>query len=117
MAVFGLLLALVLLPFGTAMSDAPPALMAFVMALEMTIPMVAWMHWRHRMAPGRSAEMAASMIVPSAAASALFWAGALGESGVYVAQHVAMVPAMLAVMLWRREAYGGPPRRAALPAA
>jgi hypothetical protein len=112
MAAFGLLLALALRPFGTSMGDAPVAVMALVMAVEMTVPMVGWMHFRHRMAPARSAEMAASMLVPSLLAVALHRAGALGETGVMVVQHAVMVPAMLGVMLWQREAYGGPPRTA-----
>ena len=50
-------------------------------------------------------EMAASMIVPSALAIALHWAGALSAGGVLVLQHELMIPAMVGVMLWRYDHY------------
>jgi flagellar biosynthetic protein FliP len=71
----------------------------------MTVPMVAWMHYWHRMPVGRSIEMTLSMILPTAGAVALYWLGAIASDGVLIVQHVVMIPAMLAVMLWRREAY------------
>src|SRR4051812_48450991 len=45
---------------GTSLSDAPAAVSAAVMAFDMTVPMVWWMH--HRGHPKQhNAEMAASM--------------------------------------------------------
>jgi flagellar biosynthetic protein FliP len=52
--------------------------------------------------------MAMSMIVPSVAAAALAWAGVLGSAAALGVQHVVMIPAMLAVMLWRYEDYSHP---------
>jgi hypothetical protein len=90
---------------GASIDDAPIAVSAFVMALTMTVPMVAWMHYRHRMAAARCVEMAASMIVPTLLAVGLYWADALSSHDVMMVQHVVMIPAMLGVMLWRRPAY------------
>ena len=105
MMLLGAPLAMVLMAFGTRLSDASVSVFALVMAVEMTIPMIAWMHYRYRMAPARSVEMTASMVLPSLLAIGLHAAGAIGEDAVLVVQHIVMIPAMLAVMLWRREAY------------
>jgi len=77
------------------------------MALIMSVPMVAWMHYRgHGWAP--AGEMTAAMFVPSFAAIALLWAGIIeGGHTPMMIQHVAMFPAMLAVMLLRRSEYTG----------
>jgi flagellar biosynthetic protein FliP len=98
--------ATVALDAGRWHEDAP-ALMLVSMALTMTVPMVAWMRYRgHGWAPAW--EMTASMFVPTFAAIALLWAGAVTDSGTLMAiQHATMFPAMLAVMLVRREEYGG----------
>ena len=45
------------------------------------------------------------MIVPSLFAAILAWAGVLGDVGALAMQHGVMIPAMLAVMLWRYEDY------------
>jgi hypothetical protein len=84
-----------------------PELMLLGMAFTMSAPMVAWMRYRgHGWAP--SGEMAASMFVPSFAAIALLWAGAVTDSGALLTiQHVAMLPAMLFVMLLRLDEYTG----------
>ena len=84
-----------------------PALFLLSMAFNMTVPMVAWMRYRgHRW--GLTVEMAAAMFVPTFAVIALLWAGA--ESNVHALmgiQHIAMFPAMLGVMLLRRDEYTG----------
>jgi hypothetical protein len=87
--------------------DVEPAELALLwMAFTMSVPMVAWMRYRgHGWAA--SAEMTASMFVPSFAAIALISMGALGEGGAMAIQHVAMFPAMLGVMLLRRDEYSG----------
>jgi hypothetical protein len=75
------------------------------MAVSMTVPMVAWM--RHRGHGWLSCwEMAAAMIVPTIGALALLEAGALGDAHAAMGiQHVVMFPAMLGVMLLRRDEY------------
>lgn len=89
---------------GTSVADGSPPVEAAVMAGTMTAAMVWWMARRgHPRA--RNAEMAASMIVPTAAVVALHWAGGLGGDAVLAVQHVAMVPAMIGVMAWRYEHY------------
>jgi hypothetical protein len=104
MVVLGTALEGVLALFGTSMSAGSPALHAAVMGFNMTAPMAWWMH--HRGHPAQhNAEMAGSMLVPTAAAMALYWAGAIAGDAVLVVQHVVMIPAMVAVMLWRRGHY------------
>jgi flagellar biosynthetic protein FliP len=77
------------------------------MAAWMTVPMVAWMRFRgHAWRP--CAEMAASMVVPAVAVLALLGTGALTDEGaLMMIEHTAMFPAMLAVMLLRRDEYSG----------
>jgi hypothetical protein len=77
------------------------------MAFAMSLPMVAWMRYRgHGWAP--SAEMAASMFIPSVAAILLLWAGLVEDRHALMGiQHVAMFPAMLVAMLLRRGEYSG----------
>src|SRR6266511_6149298 len=54
---------------GSSVSDQPGGAQVMLMAFSMTIPMVLWMSYRGH-ARARSAEMAASMLVPSLAAAA-----------------------------------------------
>jgi flagellar biosynthetic protein FliP len=87
--------------------DDAPALMLLSMAFTMTVPMVAWMRYRGH-GWGASWEMTASMFVPSLAAVALLWAGAVTDPGTLMAiQHAVMFPAMLAVMFLRLDEYTG----------
>jgi hypothetical protein len=89
---------------GTSLSAASASVMATVMAFDMTVPMVAWMRYRGH--PARhSAEMAGSMIVPTAIVIALHRLGALPGDAVLAVQHAVMIPAMLGVMLWRYDHY------------
>jgi hypothetical protein len=85
----------------------PIELELLYMAFIMSVPMVAWMRHRgHGWAPAW--EMTAAMFVPSFAAIALLWAGIVeGGHTPMMIQHVAMFPAMLAVMLLRRSEYTG----------
>ena len=85
----------------------PIELELLYMAFIMSVPMVAWMRYRgHGWAPAW--EMTAAMFVPSFAAIALLWAGIVeGGHTPMMIQHVAMFPAMLAVMLLRRSEYTG----------
>jgi hypothetical protein len=91
---------------GSWRTDAPELLL-LGMALTMTVPMVAWMRYRgHGWAPAW--EMTASMFAPTFAAIALLWAGAVEDSHtLLMIQHIAMFPAMLAVMLLRLDEYTG----------
>ena len=98
------------LAFGldtNALFDDAPTLGLTGMALTMTIPMVAWMRHRGHGWPA-SWEMTASMFVPTFAAIALLWTGALdsGHTAMGI-QHVIMFPAMLAVMFLRLDEYTG----------
>ena len=103
---FVVLLGAVGIDVGNWRTDAPE-LALLGMAFTMSVPMVAWMRHRgHGWAPAW--EMTASMFVPSFAAIALLWAGAVEDShALMMIQHIAMFPAMLAVMLLRVDEYTG----------
>jgi hypothetical protein len=91
-------------------NDAP-GLHLFGMGLTMTAPMVAWMRYRgHGWRP--SAEMAASMLIPTAGVIALLWTGLLEDTGtLLLIEHAVMLPAMFVVMLMRPDEYSGHGRR------
>jgi hypothetical protein len=76
-----------------------------VMGAAMTVPMVAWMRYRgHTWRP--TAEMAMSMIIPTAAALLLLATGAVTREGTLMTiEHVAMFPGMLIAMLARPGEY------------
>ena len=104
MVVLGGLTELLFAAAGSSLSDQPGGTQVTLMGLNMTVPMVLWM--RHRgHAAARNVEMALSMIVPSIAAAALAWAGAIGTGAALGIQHAVMIPAMLGVMLWRYDHY------------
>ena len=88
----------------TQLMDDAPALMLLVMAVNMTVPMVAWMR---RMGHGWQPcnEMAASMFLPTFLAIGLMEAGVVGSGAAMTLEHVVMLPAMLVAMLLRREEY------------
>jgi hypothetical protein len=89
---------------GGSLADASASLAAVVMAVNMTVPMIWWMHYRGH--PARhNVEMAASMVVPTTVVIALDWLGAIPSNSVIMAQHVVMVLAMVGVMLWRYDHY------------
>jgi hypothetical protein len=107
MGVLGGLAELAFAAAGSSLSDQPGGSRVMLMGFNMTVPMIIWMSYRgHSVA--RNAEMAMSMIVPSIAAAALAWAGALESGAALGVQHAVMIPAMLAVMLWRYEDYSHP---------
>jgi hypothetical protein len=107
------LLGLVGIDTGDWHTDAP-ALMLLEMAFTMSVSMVAWMRYRgHGWAA--SWEMTASMFLPTFAAIALLGLGVVEDGGALMAiQHVVMFPAMLGVMLLRRDEYTGHHHRAAV---
>ena len=115
MLALGTALAVLLGAFGIDVGSwrtDEPELLLLGMAVTMTAPMVAWMRYRgHGWAPAW--EMTAAMFVPSVSAIALRWAGAVEDADTLLAiQHVAMFPAMLAVMLLRLAEYTGHPGHA-----
>jgi hypothetical protein len=90
---------------GELERDAP-ALMLLGMAVVMTVPMIAWMRHRgHGWRP--TAEMAASMFLPTFAVIALMASGATDYWTAMGIEHAAMLPSMLAAMLVRRHEYSG----------
>ena len=82
-----------------------PELRALGMAVAMSVAMVAWMRFRGH-SWRSSAEMAAAMVVPMVAFIPLLWMGIISGSTLVGLGHVLMLPAMLAVMLYRRSEYG-----------
>lgn len=92
---------------GSSLTDQPGTFRVMVMGISMTVPMVLWMSYRGHPAR-RNAEMATSMLVPSALATALLASGILGLAAAFAVQHAVMVPAMLGVMLWRYDEYARP---------
>ena len=119
MVALGLPAALLLSAAGSGwnqLGDDAPALQLTLMCATMTIPMVAWMRFRgHGWRP--SLEMAAAMVVPTLAAIGLLATGVAGDvHDVMLAEHVAMLAAMLAVMLVRPEEYAHEHRGQATPA-
>ena len=107
MGVLGGLAALGFAAFGGSSSDLPGGVRVTLMGIYMTVPMVLWMRYRGH-AAARNAEMAMSMMVPTLAAAALAFAGAMGTGAALGVQHVVMIPAMLGVMLWRYAEYARP---------
>jgi hypothetical protein len=105
------LLAAVGVDAGSWKTDEPELLL-LGMAFTMSAPMVAWMRYRgHGWAPAW--EMTASMFAPSFAAIGLLWGGTVEDShALLMIQHIAMFPAMLAVMLLRLDEYTGHARHA-----
>jgi hypothetical protein len=107
MGVLGGLAELIFAASGSGLSDQPAGLRVMLMGVYMTVPMVAWMSYRGHDGM-RNLEMAASMMVPSVVVAALAWAGALEIESAMGIQHGVMIPAMLAVMVWRYEHYAHP---------
>ena len=85
-------------------ADAP-ALMLLGMAVTMTVPLVAWMRYRGH-SWRATAEMAASVVLPTSAAIASRAAGVMTDIGTLLGvEHVAMLLGMLAAMLLRPAEY------------
>jgi hypothetical protein len=99
---------------GTSVRDvraSAPEAFALVMALNMTIGMTMWMRYR-RHSWAMCGEMAGAMFLPAIAAVVLFWCAVIQTRAVGGVEMAAMVPAMLAVMLFRRSEYSQPMRSA-----
>lgn len=108
MAFLGLLVRAVMTPLGYPDGLRPyPELSAAAMAVEMTLPMAAWMLYRgHRRVI--VAEMSGAMIAPVVAVVALCLAHVLPGSSAPTLAHLTMYPAMLAAMLYRRTDFTRP---------
>jgi hypothetical protein len=97
MAVFDVVTGAIHISMGSEVS-------ALAMAVAMTVPMVAWMRIRKH-AWRLNAEMAGAMIVPTLLLIALSSLGLLPPTSIMLGTHILMVPAMLAVMLYRWRDY------------
>ena len=91
------------------LEETAPAVYLLAMGIAMTVPMVAWMRYRgHGWRP--ASEMAGAMVVPTVAVIVLLAAGISDFGAAMMIEHVAMFPAMLAVMLARWDAFSAPHR-------
>jgi hypothetical protein len=87
--------------------DSAPEAWGLLMALNMTVGMTVWMrHRSHSWA--MCAEMAGAMFVPAVAAIVLFWCAVIHARAIGGVEMAAMLPAMIAVMLFRRTEYSQP---------
>ena len=86
------------------LKETAPAVYLLAMGVAMTVPMVAWMRYRgHGWRP--TSEMGASMMGPTVGVIVLLAAGVTDFDAAMMIEHVAMFPAMLAVMLARWDEY------------
>lgn len=82
-------------------TEVAAAVMTVNMSVGMAVPMRLRGHgWIH------IGEMSAAMAVPFLVLLVPFWWGGLSGAAVMAFGHVLMLPCMLLVMLWRRDAYG-----------
>jgi hypothetical protein len=88
---------------GDLQEDAPVVLL-LGMGASMTVPMLAWMHYRgHTRQP--LVDMSAAMLIPTAGViAALAFTDDVGA--LLMIEHVVMLPAMLVAMLARPREYG-----------
>jgi hypothetical protein len=92
------------MPLDMVLGDGD-TLMLVNMGVSMTVPMVAWMRYRGH-GWRVSAEMAAAMLVPTAAAIALDSSGAVADfDALMLGEHVVMLLAMAGAMLARPAEY------------
>jgi hypothetical protein len=108
MAVFAVVNSMILIPRGFVYLSASMYAQAYAMAMavSMTVAMVAWMLIRKH--PWRlSAEMAGAMLVPTVLLIAICWIAHLPSEVLLTGTHILMLPAMLAVMLYRWHDYAG----------
>ena len=94
----------VLGPLTMLVDGAGAEVDALLMATTMTAGMTAWMAWR-RHSWVAIAEMALAMYLAFVVLFPLLWLGVLSETGLFVAGHVLMLPAMAAAMLLRPAEY------------
>ena len=105
MAVLALPARMALGAADTSWSELGTAAMLLAMAVEMTLPMVAWMRFRGH-GWRANLEMSASMFVPTFAVIGLLGGEVMTDLGaLMVIEHVAMLLAMAGVMLLRPAEY------------
>ena len=108
MAVFAVVNSMILIPRGFFYLSASvyPQAYTLAMAVSMSVAMVAWMLIRKH--PWHlSAEMAGAMLVPTILLIVICWIAHLPSDVLLTGTHVLMLPAMLAVMLYRWRDYAG----------
>lgn len=110
MAVLGPVAGLLFAQWGRADLTEDPVISAIVMATTMTIGMTVWMRYR-RHSWVSTAEMGAAMYLPFAVFFVPFWVGAISGDVVMMAGHILMLPAMVLVMIRRRDEYSTDHRR------
>lgn len=105
--------ALSLLFFGAAsvlgyndLQQTAPELVVLVIALNLSVPMLAWMRYR-RMAWQPTLEMAGSTMVVGLALIAAYWMDLIAKTNLVEVQTSLACPMMLAVMLVRFRLYSG----------
>ena len=107
MALLGFPFRAILGSFGFTQDEAFlrfPEIVCFVMTFNMAVGMVAWMRLRGH--PWRmTVEMTLAMCVATTVALGMFWLHIIAADPMIALMHVLMLPAMLAVMLRRREEY------------
>ncbi len=104
MMLLGGLVSLAELAFGESEVLDRTSVEALVMTVSMTAGMGLWMRHRGHTLP-HIAEMAGAMFVPFAVLIYPFWAGLITEGALMGAMHILMLPAMVGVMLFRRDLY------------
>ncbi len=104
MMLLGGLVSLVELALGQPETFDITSVEALVMTVNMTAGMGLWMRYRGHSLP-HIAEMGGAMFVPLAVLIYPFWAGLITEGALMGLLHVLMLPAMVGVMLFRRDVY------------
>lgn len=104
MMLLGGLVSLVALALGQSEAFDDTSVEALIMTVNMTIGMVLWMRHRGHSLP-QIAEMAGAMFVPFAVLIYPFWAGLITRGALMGAMHILMLPAMVSVMLFRRDIF------------
>jgi flagellar biosynthetic protein FliP len=89
---------------GVETLSAP--MMTLTMALEMSLPMAAWMRYRGH-AWRVNLEMVVAMLLPVAVIIPLQSAGSISGMSAMVPEHVGMLAAMVVAMLARTDEYSG----------
>ena len=88
-----------------AVLDSAPALVAVVLMLNMTVPMIAWMHYRGH-SRGELASMASVMGGVGLVAVIALWTSAISSQAICGLECGLMIPAMIAAMWPHRREYG-----------
>lgn len=107
MAVLGVPARAILDSLGYTVDEAVarfPEIVCLVMTFNMAFGMVAWMRYR-RHSWRASLEMTLAMYVAAGVALAMLWLHIITEEPLLGLMHILMLPAMLFLMLFRRDEY------------